>query len=217
MDKIKDTYYSIKAPTEGLFKDRGSKFIAYAYPVISEEEIEIALEEIKALHPKARHHCYAYRLGIEGEPHRANDDGEPSGTAGKPILGQLKSFEVSDALVIVVRYFGGTLLGASGLIQAYKESTAEALQAAKKIKKVLSASYKLSFTYAEMGHVMNVVKSQELDITDKTFEETPEITISIPLSREEAEIISLKAQLLQITTDEVTMETKIPFCTFNRL
>lgn len=217
MDDIKDEYYSITTKSEGLYKEKGSKFIAYAYPVTDEDAINHALEEVRGLHPKARHHCYAYRLGIHGEPHRANDDGEPSGTAGRPILGQLKSHDLSDVLVIVVRYFGGTLLGASGLIHAYKESTNDALIHNKRLKKVITVTYRLDFTYAEMGHVMNIIKQHGINIIDKNFEATPSVDISIRKSKEENEIIALKADLLQITKDQVTMETEIDFCAFNKI
>ena len=123
----KDIYQTIRGESNGEFRDRGSKFIAYAYPVYTEEEWQEKLEAVRKAHPKARHHCYAYRLGLDGHNFRANDDGEPSGTAGRPILGQIDSFGLVNVIVIVVRYFGGTLLGASGLITAYKNSAADAL------------------------------------------------------------------------------------------
>jgi len=132
MSEIIDQYYSIKDSTEGQYKEKGSKFISYAYSVTSEEQVGERLEEIRNLHHKARHHCYAYKIGVDGNRYRANDDGEPGGTAGKPILGQLHSYKVTDVLVIVVRYFGGTKLGASGLIKAYKEAAKDALFIAKK-------------------------------------------------------------------------------------
>ena len=123
MSGIKDHYKTVAGPAHGEYKDRGSKFLAYAFPVYAEEEWQARLEEVRREHPKARHHCYAYRLGLDGNNFRANDDGEPSGTAGRPILGQIDSFELVNILVIVVRYFGGTLLGASGLINAYRQDT----------------------------------------------------------------------------------------------
>ena len=140
---MKDTYNTITAASEGLFTDRGSKFIAYAFPIKSEEEIKEYLEEIKKEHWKARHHCYAWRLGIDGNTYRANDDGEPSGTAGKPILGQLDSFEITDTLVVVVRYFGGTKLGVGGLINAYKSAAIDALQQVEIISKTIDNYYKI--------------------------------------------------------------------------
>ena len=135
--KKTDKYQTIANPAEGFFKDRGSKFIAYAYPVDSESDWQERLAEVRQLHPKARHWCYAYRLGTDGNNFRANDDGEPSGTAGKPILGRIDSFELVNVMVVVVRYFGGTLLGASGLIHAYKEATADALKGAEIIEKTV--------------------------------------------------------------------------------
>lgn len=213
----KDYYYSIKNVVEGGYREKGSKFLSFAFPVKDMDDIDAAMEEVKSIHPTARHYCYAYRLGIDGEPHRMNDDGEPSGTAGRPIHGQLLSYNLSDIMVIVVRYFGGTLLGASGLIKAYKASTEDALAKATKIKKVIVQHYKLSFTYAEMGKIMDDVKSLDIPINDKSFEATPEICVSLRKSREEQLIIALKARLLGITEDEVTVETKIPFCTFTKV
>ena len=122
-----DEFKTPKAPSEGLFKDKGSKFFGYIFPIKNENEVKAHLENLKSLHPKARHHCFAYKLGIDENNFRANDDGEPSGTAGKPILNTLHSFELTDALAVVVRYFGGTLLGVPGLINAYKEATKEGL------------------------------------------------------------------------------------------
>jgi len=126
MDK-KDLYTTISTPTTGEFKDRGSKFLAYTYAVYSTDDIKNRLEEVRKLHPKARHHCFSWRLGTDGTQHRANDDGEPSGTAGRPMLGQIDSFGLTNVLVVVVRYFGGTKLGVSGLINAYKRATIDAL------------------------------------------------------------------------------------------
>ncbi|MDV7392848.1 YigZ family protein, partial [Arthrospira platensis SPKY1] len=124
MAALPDTYRTLSGPSTGEFRDRGSKFLAYAFPVYTDEEIGLHLEEVRKLHPKARHHCYAYRLGLDGNHFRANDDGEPSGTAGRPILGQIDSFGLCNVLLVVTRYFGGTLLGTSGLINAYKLSAA---------------------------------------------------------------------------------------------
>ena len=129
------TYHTLAAPAEAEFKDKGSRFIAYAYPVRSAEDVKNHVERQRQAHHKARHWCYAYRLGTDGLQFRANDDGEPSGSAGRPILGQIDSFAVTDTLIIVVRYFGGTLLGVPGLIHAYKTAAAEALKAAEVIEK----------------------------------------------------------------------------------
>jgi len=134
---MQDQYQTIFESSIGEFKDRGSKFIAYAYPVYTEKDWQKHLEEVKKLHFKARHHCYAYRLGLDGNQFRANDDGEPSGTAGRPILGQIDSFGLTNVFVVVVRYFGGTKLGTSGLINAYRESTATAFRNAQIIEKTV--------------------------------------------------------------------------------
>lgn len=214
---MKDSYQSIHEPTEGEYKEKGSKFLAYAYPVTTEEEVQGCLEIVKSMHIKARHHCYAYRLGIDGDLHRANDDGEPSGTAGRPILGQLLSHEVSDLLVVVVRYFGGTLLGASGLIQAYKAATIEALAKAEIITKVISDVYRLTFDYGKMGHVLNVVKNQDLNIIDKVFEAEAYIDIEVRTSQVEDSLLHLKAGLLQVSTEQITPKTTIPFCAIEKI
>lgn len=210
--KIKDTYQILSDSSEGEYKEKGSKFLAYAYPVRSIDEVEYYQAEVKDMHPKARHFCYAYRIGIEGDIYRANDDGEPSGTAGKPIHGQLLSHDVSDTLIIVVRYFGGTKLGASGLIHAYKTAAHEALSAGVKENRVLSDIYRLTFDYGEMGHVLNVTKSLDLNIVAKTFEAVPFIEIEVPRSKIELSLIELKAKLLQVSTEQVDEETTIPFC-----
>ena len=215
--QLKDTYQILSSSSEGEYKEKGSKFLAYAYPVRSIDEVEYYQAEVKDLHPKARHFCYAYRIGIEGDIYRANDDGEPSGTAGKPIHGQLLSHDISDALIIVVRYFGGTKLGASGLIHAYKTAAHTALSAGIKEDRVLSDTYRLTFDYGEMGHVLNVTKSLNLNITAKTFETVPFIEIEIPRSKIDVSLIALKAKLLQISTEQIDDETTIPFCKIEKL
>lgn len=123
---IKDTYLTIDLPSEGIFKDKGSKFLAFAYPLTDESKVKNIVQNLKKEHHSARHHCFAFKIGNQGEHYRANDDGEPSGTAGRPILGQLNSYNLTNILVVVVRYFGGTLLGVGGLINAYKNATIEA-------------------------------------------------------------------------------------------
>lgn len=180
-----DTYLSLAETTEGEFKDRGSKFIAYARLVRSEEECKAFLEEIKELHFKARHHCYGYRLGRAGKRFRANDDGEPSGTAGRPILGQLDSFGLSNAMAIVVRYFGGTKLGTSGLRNAYKEATRYALEAGKIEKFVIEHLYELSFHYAKMPEIMNQVKGADFEIIETGFDANPSLQIAVREDRVE--------------------------------
>lgn len=153
-----DYYNTISQPCTAEFKDRGSKFIAYAYPVTDVNEFKEKLAALKKEHPKAVHHCFAYRLGLDGTAYRVSDDGEPSGTAGRPILGQIDSKQLTNVLVVVVRYFGGTLLGVPGLINAYKTATALALQIAPVIQKPVLLNYRLQFDYTKMNEVMKVVK-----------------------------------------------------------
>jgi uncharacterized YigZ family protein len=167
---MEDTYKTIAAKSEGYFKDKGSKFLAFAWPVGNEDEIKEILTEIKKEHHNARHHCYAWRLGTEEITWRANDDGEPSSTAGKPILGQLLSFDVTNIFIVVVRYFGGTLLGTSGLINAYKTAAADALNRAKIVTRIIENKYKLHFTYPLMNDVMTIIKQENLNIVDTQFE-----------------------------------------------
>lgn len=210
--EIKDTYQILAAESYGEYKEKGSKFLAYAYPVTSVDDVAMSLELVRDIHPKARHFCYAYRIGMDGELYRSNDDGEPSGTAGKPILGQLLSHDLSDTLVVVVRYFGGTKLGASGLIHAYRTGADEALKVGLKKNKILADIYRLTFQYAEMGHVLNVVKGLDLNIVTKLFEAEPYIEIEVPKSKIDESLVRLKAHLLNISTEQITEKTEVPFC-----
>jgi uncharacterized YigZ family protein len=157
-------YSTIATPSTGDFRDRGSKFLAYAYPVSSGAEIKEKLQALKKEHPKAAHHCFAWRLGTDGTQFRANDDGEPSGSAGKPILGQIDSNEVTNVLVVVVRYFGGTLLGVPGLINAYKTATQLALEATTKTEKWIERQYEINFDYPSVGEVLYLLKQAEATI-----------------------------------------------------
>ncbi len=182
---MKDTYKTVSSVSNGLFKDKGSKFIAYVFPVQSEEEIKKILSRIKKEHHNARHHCYAWRLGIAGQAFRTNDDGEPSSTAGKPILGQLVSFGVTNVFLVVVRYFGGTLLGTGGLINAYRSAAANALHNAQIITKVLEETFLVKFTYSQMNDVMQMVKQENLDVVNTRFELDCELEFSIRKSEEE--------------------------------
>jgi uncharacterized YigZ family protein len=177
-----DAYQTIAKPTEGEFRDRGSKFIAYAYEVNTEEEVKERLAEVKSIHPKARHHCYGYQLGLEDNRYRANDDGEPNGSAGLPILNTIKSFEVTDTLVIVVRYFGGTLLGVSGLINAYKNATDEALRNAKIIEKTVNKLIHIRFKYPQMNDVMQFIKTHDIIIKEQTYDTKSGLILDIRLS-----------------------------------
>ena len=176
---FEDTYYSISLPCEGLYKDKGSKFIAYAFPVSSEEEIKTHLAILRKEHHSARHHCYAYRLGADKLIYRANDDGEPSSTAGKPILGQIQSKDLTDILIVVVRYFGGTLLGVSGLINAYRQAAADALSHAIIIEKIVKEKYEIKFDYLQMNEVMKIIKDENLEIQSQNFELTCSLVFTV--------------------------------------
>ena len=165
-----DSYRTIEASAEGFFKDRGSKFHAFAYPIRSEEEAKSRLGTLREQHPKAGHHCYAYRLGLDRNHYRANDDGEPSGTAGRPILNTLYSRDLTNILVVVVRYFGGTLLGVPGLIHAYKTATELALDEAVVLTKYVCDEYEITFPYEATSEINRVVKAYDLDITEQSFE-----------------------------------------------
>lgn len=184
MAQILDTYKSIAAPSEGLFKDNGSRFIALAYPVETEEEVKAIVDSLKKKYHDARHHCYAYRLGLDGSRFRANDDGEPSSSAGRPILGQIDSAGLSDILVVVVRYFGGIKLGIPGLIRAYKTSTADALSQAQVVEKVAGDNWSLEFDYLSMNAVMKVVKDLSLPQRSQDFGEVCRMEVRVRLSAE---------------------------------
>ena len=197
-----DAYHTIAAPSAGEFKDRGSKFIAYAWPVRSEAEALQHLENLRKEHFKARHHCFAWRLDPDGSRFRSNDDGEPSGTAGRPILGQIDSFSLTYVVVVVVRYFGGTLLGTSGLIHAYREAAAEALRNGEIIECLVKDLFLLDFDYALMPDVMNAVKKLELEVHRQTFEERGQIQIGIRQSETAATLLRFKAQLWKVSEEE---------------
>ena len=183
---LTDTYLTIKEPSTGLFKDKGSKFLAFAYPVSNDQEIKKLVEALKKEYFDARHHCYAYRLGADKLTFRANDDSEPSGTAGKPILGQIVSKDITNVLIVVVRYFGGTLLGTSGLINAYKNASSDALSKAVIIEKKVFAIYQLVFNYEQMNYVMKIIKDHDLESFDQSFEITCSLQVKIRLSMVEA-------------------------------
>ncbi len=188
-----DTYHSIKQTSEGLFKDRGSKFFAYAYPVKTENEIKERLLELRKLHPTARHHCYAYRLGADKQNYRANDDGEPSNTAGKPILGQIQSFDLTNVLVVVVRYFGGTLLGVGGLINAYKLGAAEALKNAEIVEHYITFNYEVKFPSENMNDVLRILKDKDCKITAQDYTDTNIIHFAVRKNYMDEVESSLKA------------------------
>lgn len=198
----KDTFKTIAEPTIGEFKDRGSKFIAYTTPLSIEADFTAFLEKIKKEHPKGRHHCFAWRLGLDGNRYRANDDGEPSGTAGRPILGQIDSFGLTNVGVVVVRYFGGTLLGTSGLIAAYRESTAEAFRQATIEDRIIEDIFEIRFGYDKMPDVMNALKRLSLNILEQKFDMDGCITFSIRQSEVTQTLLEMKAAILKISLEE---------------
>lgn len=183
---IADTYKSVKEPCQGLFKDKGSRFIAYLYPITSEDQVKPLLDAIKKEHHAARHHCYSYRIGHNGATFRANDDGEPSGTAGRPILGAIDSAGLSDVVVIVVRYFGGILLGVPGLINAYREATRDAIANATVIEKTACRRIEINFDYLQMNDVQKLLKSENLTIVSQQFDLRCRVEADVPLSRADA-------------------------------
>ena len=184
--EIEDSYKSVAGPSEGLFKDNGSRFIALAYPVETEEQVKEIVSSLRKEYHDARHHCYAYRIGLKGDVWRASDDGEPSGSAGRPILGQIDSLGLSDVLVVVVRYFGGIKLGIPGLIRAYKTSTADALANATVIPKIASRNYRIGFDYLNMNAVMKVLKDLDLPVKEQNFGESCTLVTRVRLSQVES-------------------------------
>ncbi|MBL0048610.1 MAG: YigZ family protein [Bacteroidetes bacterium] len=178
------SYLSIAAAAEGVYTEKGSKFIGCAFPFSSESELKNQLDFVKKKYIKARHYCYAYQIGGETSNYRINDDGEPSGTAGKPIHGQIRSNELSDILIIVVRYFGGTLLGASGLIHAYKTAAAEAIKNSEIITKTPMETVHISFYFSELNEIMKIAKQKNVSILDKQIQNECTMALSFPKSDE---------------------------------
>lgn len=177
---MNDTYKTITKPSkEILFKDKNSKFFGYAFPVKSEEDIKSKIENLKKQHHSARHWCYAYQIGTEDFSYRANDDGEPNNSAGMPIYGQIQSFEVTNILIVVIRYFGGVKLGVGGLINAYKTAAQLALENSKIIKKTINLDYLIKFDYKNMNKVMRIIKEKQLKIVNQKLELNCEIHISV--------------------------------------
>lgn len=174
-----DTYRTIEKPAEGLFRDRGSKFLAFAYPVNNETDLKSNLVQLRSEHPKANHHCWAMRLTPDRSVFRLNDDGEPSGTAGRPILNTLLSHDLTNLAVVVVRYFGGTLLGVPGLINAYKIATEEALKQSVIVQKTINDVYTIEFDYLQMNDVMRIIKDDNLTILEQAFDNNCSIQVSI--------------------------------------
>ncbi len=189
---MEDSYLTIAAPVEVAMRERSSKFLSFIYPVRSEEEIRTHLDTLRKRYFDATHHCYAWRLGPHGEQFRANDDGEPSGTAGKPILGQLLSKNITYALIVVVRYFGGTKLGVPGLIAAYKESAADAIEASEIIELTVDRRIRISFSYIAMNDVMRIVKEMQPNIHSQEFDNFCTMELSIRESQADMLVAKLK-------------------------
>jgi uncharacterized YigZ family protein len=177
-------YRTICLESEGLFKEKGSKFIAYAYPCFLDSEVKERINVLKKTHPHARHFCYAYKFGFKGETYRANDDGEPNNSAGTPILGQIQSFELTNILIVVVRYFGGTKLGVSGLVNAYKLAAKDAIENNTIITKEVSKYVKLESNYIDYPELMSFVKKNKLQVLSNLQNETCLIEVLLPLDRE---------------------------------
>jgi len=187
-----DTYKEVKTHTTGIYKEKGSKFIAYAYPVYSEEQVKEKLEEVKKLEHSARHHCYAYVLHADKSAQRVNDDGEPSSTAGKPILGRILSNDLTNILIVVVRYFGGVKLGAPGLIRSYKTATADAISKATIIIKTIKEHYEVRFKYPQMNDVMRLVKEFDLEVVDTDFQTECKLIFAVAKSKTDSTINAFK-------------------------
>jgi uncharacterized YigZ family protein len=192
MDNNAGFYYTLLHPQTAEYKDRGSKFIGYVFPVTNLEECKARLEEVQQEHPKATHHCYAYRLGVEGLVYRMNDDGEPSGSAGKSILGQIDRNKLTNILLIVVRYFGGSLLGLPALTLAYKSTAASVLEKVQIVRKSPEATWKLEFPYARLNEVMRMVKAPEITLLQKQIGWKCILYIRLPLSLQNKWLSQLK-------------------------
>ena len=183
---FEDTYNEIKSPSSGLYKEKGSRFISYIYPVQSLEDVKVKLEEVKKIEHSASHRCYAFVLNPDKSAQKANDDGEPSSTAGKPILGQILSNDLTNTLIIVVRYFGGIKLGASGLIRSYKTAAAAAINNSEKIIKIIKEYYEISFKYSQMNDIMRIVKEYNLEIINTDFQLECKLIIAVQRSNADA-------------------------------
>lgn len=199
---IKDTYKTIDFPSEEvLLKEKGSKFIGYCYPIHTEEEVKVCVDQLKKQHHTARHWCYSFQLGTDQIYYRVNDDGEPSGSAGLPIYGQILSFDVTNILVVVVRYFGGTKLGVGGLVTAYKETAKMALEAAEIIEKTIDSHYILELEYKDMSRVMRIIKDRNLSIIRQQLELKCQIEVAVRKG-EIAQFLSAFESLYEVSIKE---------------
>lgn len=198
-----DHFFTINKAGEGLYKEKGSKFLAFAYPISSLEDVNIKLEELRKEYHDARHHCYAYILEPDAKQYRANDDGEPNHSAGDPILGQIRSFNLTNTLIVVIRYFGGTKLGVSGLITAYKTAAEEALRNSHVIKQFITYTIKISYSYNSTNEVMKLLDQFNLKIKQQSFEEKCFLEAEVIISKFSALLIELK--LLIDTGHEISI------------
>lgn len=187
-----DYYFTVESAANAEFKDRGSKFIAYSFPLKNTIDFKKLLQDVKKEHPKASHHCFAYRIGTDGNNFRVSDAGEPSGTAGKPILGQIDAKNLTDILIVVVRYFGGTLLGVPGLINAYKTTTSLVLQCTQVVQKAVEIKYELQFNYTEMNNVMRIIKQFNCSILKNEMQLFCRIETGIPRNKINEVLSALK-------------------------
>ena len=214
MSEENDKYYTLTSLSESVFKNKGSKFLGYARPIPNKMAFELFLKEVKALHPKARHFCFAYKIDPLGLSFRANDDGEPSGSAGKPILGQITHFDLSYSAIIVVRYFGGTKLGVAGLIDAYRTASKEAILNNQIIEKFETEKLELKFDYHLMGVLLNIIKDLELQVHNQKFDTNPSITLAIPKSKIGDSIRRIKSRLLNRPLNDIDKDTHVEGISF---
>jgi uncharacterized YigZ family protein len=203
LSELKDTYKTIEKPFKGeMFKDRGSKFYGYAYPISSEDEVKPIIEKLKKEHHTARHWCYAWQLGTTKIRYRANDDGEPSNSAGPPIYGQIQAFDVTNILVVVVRYFGGTKLGVGGLMNANKTGSKLVLETATILEKTIDRTFLITFDYKDMNKVMRVVKEKNLTISHQTLELNCQYTIHVR-KKDAQQIFDIFSNIYGVTFKEL--------------
>lgn len=194
-----DIYKTLEKPSEGIYKEKGSKFIAHAYPVFTEEEIKTHIADLKKQYYDARHHCYAWQLGTDGKLFRANDDGEPSGTAGKPIHGQILSQGLSNILIVIVRYFGGTKLGTSGLIRAYREASIDAINNGNVVERTVDDVYRVNFDYGVMNDIMRIIKEENPNIIKQDFD----LRCSIEWSCRQQDVEKINARLSKLESVKI--------------
>lgn len=206
---MKKNYRTILQESNGIFKDRGSKFFAFAFPIVQEQTFKDHLQQIKKVHAKARHFCFAYRIGLEGNQYRYNDDGEPSGTAGKPILGAIDKYDLTNVLIIVVRYFGGTKLGTSGLINAYKESALDALGQAKMITKKVMAYFQIEADYMYSAKLMQLLNHLPCKIIGTNYDALVLIKVSAEVAFAHEFVKKIKAVIADKYEEEITGDIKI--------